>query len=167
MSEPIDYLALQKELSERKGCRSCEECVEVSYEFINPKVLDDVRNHGMRLYDWEECPWRSGYIHHCKDCRAHNDSQPLAWVADIAPASFKAWIDSHDCAFAIDAMRGLLRSDHPMYEYARRGPFAEAIDVMVENYGKGSALMKALLTGDFSEFDEPKPADDGGGFKLL
>jgi ferredoxin len=144
MNKPIDYAALQKQMAERNGCRSCGECVEVSYEFINPEILRRVRL-GDRLDGWVEQPHRAGYVHHCTYCREYNASQPNKWVADINPERFAAYVAAQDCAFIIDGMKCLLPNTHPMFEKPRLGSMPEWVR---------EALDKT-------------PADDGGGFKLL
>jgi hypothetical protein len=47
-------------------------------------------------------------------------------------------------------------------------PFAASIDALVENHATAQRFYRALLTGDFSEFeDKDKPDRSGGGFEFL
>jgi hypothetical protein len=144
---PVDYAALQKELSERKGCRTCPECVEISADFINPKVLQRLAE-GDRLHDWEPVPWAHAYVHHCKDCREYNASQPLKWIADVDPGRFEAYAKARDGAWALDGLRTALPNTHPMFEKPRLGPVPDWDRVSIQE-----------------QLD--KPADDGGGFRML
>lgn len=129
LAPKVDYAALQKELSERDGCRECGECITVSYEFVNPEVLKRERE-GCILAGWKHTPYGVCLIHHCKDCREYNASTPYAWIADIASARFKAWCELHACAWTLDGMQPLLPESHPMYEQANgynRDAIEEAI----------------------------------------
>lgn len=113
MTEPTDYVALQKEMSERTGQRRCDECVEVDYVNWAECIQRDVFRVGFELIGWVRSPSRASLIHHCKDCRAHNEGQPFGWIADIPHERFVQWMESHPEAFTLDSMRVLLPDGHP------------------------------------------------------
>lgn len=104
--EPIDHAALQKELSEGPGGRMCDDCECMSYDqalHARSKTVTEFFADG-----WENSTTRAGLIRRCAECKAFNASKPYRWIADIEPAKFVEWMQTHHYAFFLDDLRVLL-----------------------------------------------------------